>query len=156
MTLYRTPNDPQFVKVGVVVVNHENQWEKNGKQWFFLVKWFSMVYLEPVNPTLTLQMKFLITEGVLRPLEAKIGAKNSLKWHFWEFQEKFYFFSKVPPKWFLWTKIQNRVCFLVTFWTRVRRSQHRTTKDPELANLFCPLEAARHPNWSWIAFPKSK
>ena len=31
-TLYKTPNDPQFVKVGVVVVNHENQWEKNEKQ----------------------------------------------------------------------------------------------------------------------------
>ena len=57
-----------------------------GKKWktmiFFLVKWFSMVYLEPVNPTLTLQMKFTINEGVLRPLEAKIGAKNSLKGHF--------------------------------------------------------------------------
>ncbi len=26
-TLYRTPKDPEFVKVGVVVVNHENQWE---------------------------------------------------------------------------------------------------------------------------------
>ena len=34
--------------------------------------------LEPFNPTLTLQMKFTINEGVLRPLETKIGAKNSL------------------------------------------------------------------------------
>ena len=53
-----------------------------GKKWktiIFLVKWFSMVYLEPVNPTLTLQMKFTINEGVLRSLEAKIVAKNSLK-----------------------------------------------------------------------------
>ena len=33
-TLFRTPKDPLFVKVGVVVVvvNHENQWEENGKQ----------------------------------------------------------------------------------------------------------------------------
>ena len=54
----------------------------NGKEWktmFFLVKWFSMVYLEPANPTLTLQMKFTINQSVLRPLEAKIGAKNSQK-----------------------------------------------------------------------------
>ena len=34
-TLYRTPKDPLFVKVGVVVVNHENQWEENGKQQLF-------------------------------------------------------------------------------------------------------------------------
>ena len=34
-TLFRIPKDPLFVKVGVVVVvvvNHENQWEENGKQ----------------------------------------------------------------------------------------------------------------------------
>ena len=38
-----------------------------------------MVYLEPVNPTLTLEMQITAKLGVLRHLEAKIGARNSLK-----------------------------------------------------------------------------
>ena len=35
--LYRTPKDPKFVKVGVVMVNYENQWEKMENNDFFLL-----------------------------------------------------------------------------------------------------------------------
>ena len=38
---------------------------------FFLVKWLSMVYLKPVNPTLTLELQITTKKGVLLPLEAK-------------------------------------------------------------------------------------
>ena len=41
-----------------------------------------MVYKEPDNPTLTEEMQIMAKLGVLRPLEAKIGARNSLKRHF--------------------------------------------------------------------------
>ena len=34
-TLYRTPKDPKFVKVGVVMVNYENQFEKMENNDFF-------------------------------------------------------------------------------------------------------------------------
>ena len=34
-TQYRTPKDPKFVKVGVVMVNYENQWEKMENNDFF-------------------------------------------------------------------------------------------------------------------------
>ena len=80
-TLFMTPKDPLFVKVGVVVVvvNHGNQWEENGKTVIVLVKCLSIVYLEPVNLTLTLGMQFTINQGVLRHLEAKISAENSSK-----------------------------------------------------------------------------
>ena len=50
---------------------------------FFLVKWLSMVYLEPVNPTLTLELQITAMQGVLMPLKAKIGVKNSQKWYYY-------------------------------------------------------------------------
>ena len=58
-TLYRTPKDPQFVNIGVVVVYHENRPKKMKKNEFLLDKWFSMVNLKPVNHNLTLRMQFM-------------------------------------------------------------------------------------------------
>ena len=50
---------------------------------FFLVKWLSMVYLEPVNPTMTLELQITAMYGVRMPLKAQIVVKNGQKWYYY-------------------------------------------------------------------------
>ena len=50
---YRAPEDPELANLGVVVVSPETKQKVMKKIDFFLVRWLSRIYLEPIDPTLT-------------------------------------------------------------------------------------------------------